>query len=94
MKKVCVQLICSSLGVILHLGTLLWYIIGTWYPGVFLVGIVSGITAMAETVLFLLSLRNYAGTGPRWQTILLTVLAAVSALFAGYCFLIWCLFFL
>ena len=94
MKKIQKQLGICVLGMIIHVLTLVWYISGKLYPGVYVIGIESGIVAAAEVMLFLLSFREYAREGIHWETILLTVLSALGAVFSGYCFIIWGLLFL
>ena len=89
MKKVQKQLGMCVLGIIFHVLTLTWYISGKLYPGVYYIGIESGIVAIAEVVLFILSFKNYAREGVHWEAILLTVLSVLGAIFSGYCFIIW-----
>ena len=94
MHKVYKQLGICVLMALIHVLTLAWYISGILYPGVYLIGIEAGIAAVIEIVLCISSLRNYGSVGVHWNTVLLTVLSILSALFSGYCFLIWFLFFL
>ena len=89
MKKAQNQLGISVVGIILHVLTLVWYISGKLYPGVYFIGIESGIVAIAEAALFILSFRNYVREGIHWKTILLTVLSALGAVLSGYCFIVW-----
>ena len=89
MKKVQHQLGICVIGMILHVLTLAWYISGKLYPGVYFIGIESGIVAIAEAALFILSFQNYVRVGTYWKTILLTVLSALGAVLSGYCFIVW-----
>ena len=89
MKKVQNQLGICVIGMILHVLTLVWYISGKLYPGVYFIGIESGIVAIAEAALFILSFRNYVREGTYWKTILLTVLSALGTMLCGYCFIVW-----
>lgn len=91
MKTLHRQLGLCAIAAVYHVLTLLWYISGAAYPGVYYFGLASGMTALTEAVLFVYSLRQYKTLGAQWKLVLLTGLSGLSAFASGYCLLIWAL---
>lgn len=84
--------LCASILVdLIFVGTVLYYLEGKVYPGMYLIGVITGIALAVQVVLLVLSGISIIKTGLKWEILLVIVIGILSIPIMGYLFVVWAL---
>lgn len=84
--------LCASILVdLIFAATVLYYIEGKVYFGIYPIGVITGIALTIQAVLIILSGISIIKAGLKWEILLVIVIGILSIPIMGYLFLIWAL---